>query len=80
MKKKKQQLKRIVTKRGQVQYYQGGKRVSDKAALQILSKKQKERSQKAKKSASELLYYKGKALPKVESFLLREKFKKQFES
>lgn len=71
MAKKSNQLKRIVTKKGRVQYYQNGKRISDKKALQILSEKAKARQKKAKQSSKELLYYKGKALSKAESYLLR---------
>lgn len=71
MAKKSKQLKRIVTKKGQIQYYKGGKRVSDAEALKILSTKAKARQKKAKESAKNLLYYKGKALSKAESYLLR---------
>ena len=69
--KKQKQVKRIVTKSGQIRFYQDGKRLTDKKAVEILSKKTKQRQQKAKESAKDLLYYKGKALSKAESYLLR---------
>jgi hypothetical protein len=70
-KRKSQALKKTVTKSGQVRYYKGGKRLSEKKAFEILKKKTQERQAKAKKSAEGLLYYKGKALTKAESYLLR---------
>jgi len=68
---KKKQVKQIRTKSGQIRFYQDGKRISEKKATPLLKKQQSERSARAKKSAKELLYYKGKALTKAESYLLR---------
>jgi hypothetical protein len=68
--KKSKQIKRSVTKSGQIRFYQDGKRLTDKRAVEILSKQTKQRQTRAKESAKELLYYKGKALSKAESYLL----------
>lgn len=69
--KKQKQVKRVVTKSGQIRFYQDGKRLTDKKAVEILSRQTKARQKRAKESAKELLYYKGKALTKAESFLLK---------
>lgn len=69
--KKQKQVKRVVSKNGQIRFYQDGKRLTDKKAVEILSKQSKERQRRAKESAKELLYYKGKALSKSDSYLLR---------
>ena len=70
-------LKTKKTKSGRVSYYLDGKRVSSKVASEFRRKDSAKRSARAKESAKQLLYYKGKALPKEESFLLSMQFKDQ---
>jgi hypothetical protein len=69
-------LKRVRTKNGRTYYYLNGKRVSSQVASDFQRKDSAKRSARAKKSAEELLYYKGRALPKAESFLLKQQFQK----
>jgi hypothetical protein len=69
--KKKTQIKQIRTKSGQIRFYQGGKRISEKKATPILKQQQKERIERGKKASKDLFYYKGKALSKAESYLLK---------
>jgi hypothetical protein len=73
--KKKTQIKQIRTKSGQIRFYQGGKRISEKKATPILKQQQKERIERGKKASKDLLYYKGKALSKAESYLLKTTLK-----
>lgn len=65
-------LKRIVTKTGQVRFYQGGKQLSSIKAQEILKERQRKRVERAKQSSRDLLYYKGKALSKLESLALKD--------
>ena len=64
-------LKRVRTKNGRTYYYLNGKRVSSKVASDFQRKDSAKRSARAKKAAKELLYYKGKALKKDESYLVK---------
>lgn len=64
-------LKRVRTKNGRTYYYLDGKRVSSKVASDFQRKDSAKRSARAKKSAKELLYYKGRALKKDESAILK---------
>jgi hypothetical protein len=68
-------LKRVRTKQGRTYYYLKGKRVSSKVASDFQRKDSAKRSERAKKSAKELVYYRGKALKKDESFLINLNFK-----
>lgn len=70
MKQKKTNIKQTRTKSGQIRFYQNGKRISEKKALPILQKQQKARIERGKKASEGILYYKGKALSKAESYLL----------
>ena len=65
-------LKRTRTKDGRTYYYLDGKRVSSKVASEFQRKDSARRSKIAKESAKNLLYYKGKALKKDESFIIRQ--------
>ena len=64
-------LKRTRTKDGRTYYYLDGKRVSSKVASEFQRKDSARRSKIAKESAKNLLYYKGKALKKDESYLIK---------
>ena len=65
-------LKRVRTKNGRTYYYLNGKRVSSEVASDFQRKDSAKRSERAKKSAKELLYYKGRALKKDESAILKK--------
>lgn len=65
-------LKRVRTKNGRIYFYLNGKRVSSEVASEFQRKDSAKRSARAKKAAKKLLYYKGKALKKDESYLVRQ--------
>ena len=64
-------LKRVRTKNNRIYFYLDGKRVSSEVASDFTRKDSAKRSARAKEAAKKLLYYKGKALKKDESFLVR---------
>jgi hypothetical protein len=64
-------LKRVRTTNGRTYYYLNGKRVSSKVASDFQRKDSARRSKIAKESAKNLLYYKGRALKKDESAILK---------
>jgi len=65
-------LKRVRTKNGRIYFYLKGKRVSSEVASDFQRKDSAKRSARAKEAAKKLLYYKGKALKKDESYLVRQ--------
>jgi hypothetical protein len=65
-------LKRVRTKNNRIYFYLDGKRVSSEVASDFTRKDSAKRSARAKEAAKKLLYYKGKALKKDESFIIKQ--------